>query len=431
MNYMGFINEVTLGGYLQFYVELLLPLLCLGIHCKKRSFFYLRLIPSFAISIPLYFLPALSLFGINFSYLICFGVLVAAAFFLYEEPPFIIVATTSAAFAIQHLLWNIIAIIFGLMPHVDSFQKWSISLSYYLMYGAFVLLIALVWFKTKLRIFINRSLPIVMTVATAIVFITWLLSQYISEWTVVNRLYTILATSFALMCLYLFPALMKGTEDSMMLRNEKVVLENLIEQQARQNDTSAELREIMRIHIHDLRHELEAIETYSDEEKKNYIEKVRADLDMYQGFAKTGNETVDIILTEKSLLCQTKGIRFNYIVDGEALSVLPKADMVALVGNMLDNAIEASSKEEGENRLIKFHVQAVHGLLSIECVNFAHSISSFSIEDYSSSKTPDGQIHGYGIKSMKYIAKRYGGSVSFELKGGIFTVQAVLPIPTK
>ena len=212
------------------------------------------------------------------------------------------------------------------------------------------------------------------------------------------------------------------------LESEKITLETVIETQAKQNEVAAEIRELTNIHIHDLRHALDAIDTYSDEERKEYIAKVRADLDVYQGFAKTGNDAVDIILTEKSLLCHSKGIKFTYIVDGESLKTLNKSDMVFLLGNLLDNAIEAASKEEGVYRLIKLTVKPASGMLVFECVNYAHGLKEFSMQNYSSSKPLDNGPHGYGIKSMKLIVKRYGGSLDLHLADSLFTARAIVPL---
>ena len=431
MNERAIIQYVILGGDYQFFLELFIPFLCVTMNCKRRTFFLLRLLAIVLVAFPLYFLPSLDFAGIRFNYIICFGLLIGAAFFLFDERPSILFLSSAGAFGLQHLVWNILSLVFIGAPHFDFFTGVSISITYLSLEVFFLACMAFLFHKTRIRISDNRSKPVAYLIGGILLFITFLLSQWIQEWNVYIRIYTIISCLFGIVCLFVFPALMDASERLGRLENEKQTLETMITAQAKQNEVASEIRELTNIHIHDLRHALDAIDTYDDEERKAYIAKVRADLDVYQGFAKTGNDAVDIILTEKSLLCHSKSIRFTYIVDGESLQNLGKSDMVSLLGNMLDNAIEAAQKEKDPYRVIKLNIKPASGMLVIECINYAHELKDFSMKNYSSSKPLDQGIHGYGIKSMKLIVKRYGGSLDLHLSDSLFTARAIIPLSAK
>ncbi len=431
MNEQQIVQYLIYGGDFQFFLEMFIPLLCIGIHNQKRKYFWIRVLGILVAAVPFYWLPIISLGPINFSYIITFAAIILASFLLYKEPPLVIALNAVASFGLQHLVWNSAGILFDLMVHIDAAERWSITLTYYLWDFFNYLVMAIAFYLSRIRLQYNRSRTIVSVIGIIILGITWILSQLVTRWDIYVRLYTFLATSLSLVCLFLFPSLLQQTEDSMRLRNENEVLEQLIEHQRIQNEESAQIREITRIHIHDLRHELDAIMSDADEEKRSYIANIRRDLDQYNAFATTGNESVDIILTEKSLLCNSKQIRFNYIVDGQALSFLKKAEMVALLGNIIDNAIEASEKEEDPYRIIKLNIQKRNYLLHLECNNYAHGIESFSLDNYASTKPSDNHLHGYGIKSIQYIVKRYGGSVDASLNEHVFSIEIAIPIPTK
>lgn len=428
MNERFIIPYVIIGGDYQFFLELFFPLLCVAANCEKRKFFWPRVLLIVAITFPLYFLPSLDAGGIRFNYIICFGLLVASAFCLYKERPSVLVLSSAGAFGLQHLIWNILSLLFIAAPHFEFFTPVSITISYFAVEALFIGASALLFRKARIRLSDNRAKPVTYFIGGVLLFITFLLSQWITEWNVYIRIYTIISCLFGLVCLFVFPVLMDASERLGRLENEKTTLETMIETQAKQNEIAAEIREITNIHIHDLRHALDAIDTYDDEERKEYIAKVRTDLDVYEGFAKTGNDAVDIILTEKSLLCHSKNVRFTYIVDGESLQILDKSDMVFLLGNLIDNAIEAALKEEGVYRVIKLIVKPVNGMLVFECVNYAHGLKGFSMQNYSSSKPLDQGPHGYGIKSMKLIVKRYGGSLDLHLSDSLFTARAIIPL---
>ena len=88
----------------------------------------------------------------------------------------------------------------------------------------------------------------------------------------------------------------------------------------------------------------------SFDEKKKFVDEVQKTVAIYEETANTGNEALDVLLTEKLRYCLGQKIRFSYIADGGALSFMDSADIWSLVGNALDNAAEAVKDEAEEHR---------------------------------------------------------------------------------
>ena len=73
-------------------------------------------------------------------------------------------------------------------------------------------------------------------------------------------------------------------------------------------------------------------------------------MQIYSAIVRTGNEILDTILTEKSLICENSGIHISCVADGSLLAFMNPVDLYTLFGNALDNAIEAVRKLESKEK---------------------------------------------------------------------------------
>ena len=148
---------------------------------------------------------------------------------------------------------------------------------------------------------------------------------------------------------------------------------------------------------------------------------------IYDAAVKTGNETLDILLTERSLYCEKHGIRLTCMVDGGKLDFLPVGDLCALFGNALENAVEAVSRlENEEERIISFLVRERRGMLVITVDNNYAGELEFDGGLPRTTKEEDG--HGYGLKSIRLVAEKYGGEATV-MADGMFHLTVLLPLP--
>lgn len=148
---------------------------------------------------------------------------------------------------------------------------------------------------------------------------------------------------------------------------------------------------------------------------------------IYDDIAKTGNYALDITLMEKCLLCEEYHIRFTYIVNGEKLGVMEAVDVSSLFGNILDNAIENSLKENENHRIIRLNVAVWQGFLRIHCENYCSRQVEFK-DGLPVSERRESGYHGFGAKSIRYIAAKYGGNLAMSLEDNVFSVNIIIPL---
>ena len=129
------------------------------------------------------------------------------------------------------------------------------------------------------------------------------------------------------------------------MRKELETIQLLWHQQKGQYQLSKETIELINHKCHDLKHQVQAIRAVKDEkERETYLEKIEKSVQIYSAIVRTGNEILDTILTEKSLICENSGIHINCVADGSLLAFMNPVDLYTLFGNALDNAVESVEK---------------------------------------------------------------------------------------
>ena len=170
--------------------------------------------------------------------------------------------------------------------------------------------------------------------------------------------------------------------------------------------------ELINRKCHDLKHEIAVLRGISEStERESYIAELENAIRFYDTKIKTGNEVVDILLSEKSLRCREGDIEFSCIVDGRALDFMTPVDLSVLFGNALDNAIEAELREPAGSRHIFVHVARSDGLIAVSVENYFSGKLESGQDGLPATSKADKSEHGYGLKSIRYIAQKYGGAM--------------------
>lgn len=208
---------------------------------------------------------------------------------------------------------------------------------------------------------------------------------------------------------------------------QSAVLRQLLRQQRRQLEVSRETIELINIKCHDIRHQISRL---SGRITPGEAENLTRLVDIYDGMPQTGSEALDVLLAEKSLLCGQRGIRFECMADGARLSFMDPGDVYALFGNALDNAVEAVEKleKDGVERSIALRACERKGMLLIHIENPCAQELTWAGGLPQTTKG-DTRYHGFGMKSIRLIAEKYGGSMSAGARDGLFTLNILLPIP--
>lgn len=203
-----------------------------------------------------------------------------------------------------------------------------------------------------------------------------------------------------------------------------MVLQQMMRQQRQQMELSKETVELINIKCHDIRKQLYTLGSRVPTEELDELKKA---VDIYGSTVKTGNETLDVLLAERSIVCKGRGIQLDYIADGAKLDFLKPGEVYSLFGNALDNAIEAVTSLEPDRRYIGLQVRAERGMLLIRMENCAAEPLHF-VDGLPQTTKGDARWHGFGVKSIRRIVQQHGGTLTMQAQDGMFRLVALLPL---
>ena len=213
------------------------------------------------------------------------------------------------------------------------------------------------------------------------------------------------------------------------LEQDMAATERLLAERERQYRMSRENIEAINIKCHDIKHQIRSLAGRGATVDAGVLDDIEREVNVYDSAVETGNEALDTILTEKSLVCEQRGITLTCVADGSALTRLAPADLYALFGNALDNAIEAvSALDDAARRSISLTVRAVVGVAAIHVENYVAAAPRFSADGLPETTKGDRANHGFGTRSMRAIAERYGGTLSAGCEGGVFRLDVMIPL---
>ncbi len=239
------------------------------------------------------------------------------------------------------------------------------------------------------------------------------------ELTILNKVFFLTCTVFVIL---LATEVLRQNK----LSQDLLVTEQLLFQEKHQYEMTKESVETINMKCHDLKRRLSSLEGRLDEQELSDLKQA---IEIYDSNIKTGNPILDVVLYEKQLLCERHHIRLGHAGDGTLLSFLTPSHLYSLLGNALDNAIEAAKRlEDGEKRLIDLSVSARGEEVAIEVVNY-FSGQLHVVEGTPRTTKPDVGRHGYGIMSMRYVAEQYHGTLDVETVNDIFILHVVLHKP--
>lgn len=221
-----------------------------------------------------------------------------------------------------------------------------------------------------------------------------------------NVLLYVAIACYDLVCCIFTLSIQYGILQSEKLEQDTRLLEHILHMQKDQLEISKNNMEIMNIKYHDLKYHLSSMkDKISDHEIDQLIKSVT----IYEKFIKTGNEALDVLLSEKNMICKRNDIKLNCMVDGKKLDFMQPAEIYSLFGNAIDNAIEAALKiTTTEKRAINVSVKCNMKMVSISIENYYSGELKF-IDEIPITTKIDKNFHGYGIKSIKMLVDKYDG----------------------
>ena len=225
--------------------------------------------------------------------------------------------------------------------------------------------------------------------------------------------------------LYAYHILCQQTQAQKELDAMQAVLEN----QYAQYKMSRDSIDMINRKYHDLKHMIAVLRSEQDQEAKNrWLDEIEADIRSYEAQNKTGNTILDTVLTAKSLYCQKHGIELSAVADGESIAFMDVMDICTIFGNALDNAIECELKiPEREKRMIHLRLTTQKQFLLLQVENYCPQRPEFQGGLPATTKA-DHANHGFGLKSIQYTARKYGGTTTVQTDGGWFILKVLIPL---
>ena len=141
----------------------------------------------------------------------------------------------------------------------------------------------------------------------------------------------------------------------------------------------------------------------------------------------TGSALLDGILSQKAKDAHDADVAFESELSAPVLKNMNEADLCSLFGNLLDNAIEAARQESDKDlRYVRVGMRRFANQLGIRIENgFSREVRR---RDGLPITTKKGASHGYGLRNVRSIARKYGGDVSFDHEGSVFTATVRLDV---
>ena len=214
------------------------------------------------------------------------------------------------------------------------------------------------------------------------------------------------------------------------MKHELDAINNILQNQYVQYQQSRESIDLIDRKYHDLKHQIAALRAEPDPARRSaWLDEMQSDIKSYEAQNKTGNQVLDTLLTGKSLYCQKHDIGLTCVADGTLLDFMDVMDICTVFGNALDNAIECEKAiPDREKRLIHVSVSRQKGFLLLRFENYCEGVLQFE-DGLPVTTKKDRSYHGYGLKSIRQTAKKYGGTVTVRAERNWFELRVLLPLP--
>ena len=139
---------------------------------------------------------------------------------------------------------------------------------------------------------------------------------------------------------------------------------------------------------------------------------------LYDAGANSGNEVLDVVLTEKTLLCQSRRVQLNAVANGSCLQGFEPGDLYALFANALDYAIEGAVRTpDPARRNIDLLVCVRQSFIVINVISPAREPEAAAT-----------RTEAYELKVLRRIVQKYSGTLTTETQNGFFAIKIIFPL---
>lgn len=184
--------------------------------------------------------------------------------------------------------------------------------------------------------------------------------------------------------------------------------------------------------IHDIKNHLLYISSLAYEDRNHkiidYIKSINEDINQVGYIIVTGNKILDIIVNEKIESIKSSNIKFNHSVENIKLDFMDKKDLVTVVGNLIDNAIEGC--RHSKEKTINFEMYLFNDFIVIKVINNCEMKPKVRRSILQTNKLQR-DYHGYGMKNIRRSLEKYEGDLIWEYDEENKEFKVVIMMPKK
>lgn len=439
-------NIIPNSGFwslLAFIGELLLATLVYVFKLERRKYWWAWLILWLAIIISFSYVWSLipnytnarygNAITISFSVLyfsIMFTMLSLMILFIFKVDGLSSIFLATAGYSSQHFTYKFIQIIVGsIKSNVPEFQNNYAGI--YSIYVTMVIISIPIFYFTfgrtihkhdKINIE-DRRLLIISVILLLCTIILNLINETLDD--LQNIALLITGCLFDMVCCFLTLFIEFEMLNTKKMSEAYLQTKTIWESEKKQLEISKENMDYIRIIAHDLKHELKQSSIVTSDR----VEELEHRLATFGNSIKTGNDILDLVIAERSLLMQRERINLSVIADGTVLSILSNSDCYSLFMNILDNAIDAVKEIKNRSREISLSVRQSMGMILINEMNPYKGELKFTKEGLPMTTKGDSLIHGLGTKSIKTIVEKYNGTYEISTDTqGVYIINIMIPM---
>ncbi len=399
-----------------FWLWLVLCLSCfIGFAYSWSLIPYINSVTSIIFSILFFFIVFFGLIG---SLMACFKVNIQAAMFL-----------GTAGYAMQHFTYKLIQIVIGSIEKgIPSFVDNNYGI--YGIYASFVIISLPIFYNMfGKKIHNNETLIIedsrLLIISIILIICTVILNLIYESFVKVSNLTLfIVGCLFDMVCCFLTLFIEFEMLKSKEISEAYIQMKTIWESEKKQLEISKENMDYMKILAHDLKHELNESTLLISKDK---VDELNHRIAAFGNSIKTGNDILDLVIAERTLIVQKENINLSIIADGSVLSNMKQSDCYSLFMNIMDNAIDAVKELPKDQREISLAVRESMGMILIHEVNPFQGTLNFK-DGLPQTTKRDSMYHGFGTKSIKGIVDSYSGDCEISIKdNNIYVLNILLP----
>ena len=391
---------------------------------EKRKKFWVRFPLAFAICLVIaFFFPQFTLpYKINrviqlVTFFSCTVAVYAVSFRLKFR---ITLSLCSAGYALEHVVYQL-STLFHNLPLGDGFSAFVAQYHRLVELGIFVIAYTLFYFTFGKRIAkwqadknFNNALN---AFSVFVVLVCILLSLYSgnSNIPIYVCLYSIICCSLAIVLQFAVLSLTRVNKEKENIRRKR-------EADIVRYESAKDAIDFINIKCHDLKKELNSIKDGLSAER---LSELKNTIEIYDSVPHTGNVIIDTIMINATLHQAQYGVNFTFSGNGEWLDFISDADLKSLFMNAVSNAADAAARVAPDKRTVSIVLEKKGDMVLVMVRNYYEG-DEIAGKLPETTKKHHPEEHGFGLKSMQLVAKKYGGSLDATGTGGIFTLTVYL-----